>query len=284
MIKFSAGYINVNPNFVIQNIEENNENCEPVFAILKNIFQRGCPTIPSRLLKKKFGEPRLFKDYTYYYNFSNTIWTNIIKGGNSSKPALDFYNNHLVNALGKAEAGSFIPECSIINILPYFENNINIDEQVDFYSPLFNAVIEIDGSQHNIDSEQVRKDKLRDNLFFQNGIKIIRITTEELKNSTIVENKLKQLKKNNKYSNSLQDYQKIDVLDIKYLVAIRMELLLLNLFSNKMLSIKDENVIINIFSREKVDKETYNAIAEDFLTWLSHLCKLQNINFTIPSY
>ena len=48
MLKFSAGFTNINPNFVIQNIKACNDTCEPIFSVLNNILQRGCPTIPSR--------------------------------------------------------------------------------------------------------------------------------------------------------------------------------------------------------------------------------------------
>ncbi len=52
MLKFSAGYVGTNPNFVIQNIDVKSKNNNPVFSIFNNILLRGCPTIPSKFLQK----------------------------------------------------------------------------------------------------------------------------------------------------------------------------------------------------------------------------------------
>ena len=71
MLKFSASFTNINPNFVIQNIEDCNIVCNPIFNVLRNILQRGCPTIPSRLLKEKFGNINIGQEFQYRYNFLN---------------------------------------------------------------------------------------------------------------------------------------------------------------------------------------------------------------------
>ena len=113
MIKVSAAYSYCNPNFVIQNLDEPKKWSHPVFAVLKNILMRGCPTIPSRLLREKFGEPFLRKKLYYCYNFEDVNWSGVIKGGENDNPALKFYNEFLK----KYPFGlSFIPECPMKDI------------------------------------------------------------------------------------------------------------------------------------------------------------------------
>ena len=91
MLKFSVGYTKTNPNFVIQNIKSAEGVNNPIFAILSNILQRGCATIPSKFLQKNFGEINEGTNFKYNYNFSNCCWDYVIKGGNVSNPALNFY-------------------------------------------------------------------------------------------------------------------------------------------------------------------------------------------------
>ncbi|WP_164723713.1 hypothetical protein [Thermosipho globiformans] len=50
MERFTAGYVNTNNNFIIMNLhKEKVEDSEyyPMYCVLKNILQRGCPTIMS---------------------------------------------------------------------------------------------------------------------------------------------------------------------------------------------------------------------------------------------
>ena len=84
MIKISAGYNYINPNFVIQNMCEPESWAHPVFAILKNLLMRGCPTIPSLYLREKFGEPEKRDGFTYCHNFDGLNWSGVIKGGYTS--------------------------------------------------------------------------------------------------------------------------------------------------------------------------------------------------------
>ncbi len=283
MLKFSAGFTNINPNFVIQNIKACNETCEPIFSVLNNILQRGCPTIPSRQLKEKFGNPKTKQDFQYLYNFSNCCWDFVIKGGHISNPALDFYKNTLTKILGEKYAKTFIPECSLADIIEEFETNKNVSENVDFYSPLYNAVIEIDGEQHSTDKEQTIKDLNRDKLLERYNIDIIRISTGELTDYSIVKLKLTKLKINSEYKNYICNNQSILDLDKYYLTAIRIDMLLLSLYKNKYIKLKDKDIKINIFSADSIKKEIFDICIKDFYTWLENICNLQNIDFTIPN-
>ena len=99
MLRVSAAYNNCNPNFVIQNIDEPTEWNDSIFAILKNVLMRGCPTLPSLLLRENFGLPQYTPDISYYIDYDNTDWNAIIKGGNESNPAL-YHCHGAVSAAG----------------------------------------------------------------------------------------------------------------------------------------------------------------------------------------
>ena len=105
MINISASYNYCNPNFVIQNMDEPKKWAHPIFAILKNILMRGCPTIPSLYLRNNFGEAKKRADFNYSRDFTGLNWNGIIRGGETSNPALNFYNNILLKyfKLGKLD-------------------------------------------------------------------------------------------------------------------------------------------------------------------------------------
>lgn len=280
MLKFSAGYTKTNPNFVIQNLNSNNKCCEPVFAVLSNIFQRGCPTIPSKLLQQNFGNYNSLY-YSYNYNFSNCNWDYVIKGGKTSNPALNFYKNTLPQILGEY-AKTFIAECPLIDIIEDYKNNPSTSQQVDFYSPLYNTVIEIDGNQHRTQSEQSIKDKNRDNLLNLNNITIIRLKTSELDNLDLIKKVLNNLKINPEYENNILKKQETNDIDKKYMLAIRIELLLVSLYAYNHIKLDDKKIKLNICCPDLTEKTTVETIVEDFMLWLKNLCCLQNINFVKP--
>lgn len=280
MLKFSAGYTKTNPNFVIQNLKTDKEICRPIFAVLNNIFQRGCPTIPSKLLKKEFGHIKA-NEFTYHYDFSNCNWDYVIKGGNISNPALDFYQNILPQILGQYSK-TFIAECPLTYIIEDYENNKNISEQVDFYSPLYNAVIEIDGIQHETSSEQCVKDANRDKLLERHNVNIIRLKTSELNDFKILKEKLSLLKFNLDYKKEIDNKKEIDAVNKKYMIAIRIELLLLSLYENNYIKLEDNEIKLNIFNNDDVEKSTVEVSVNSFMLWLKNICSLQNIDFNIP--
>lgn len=280
MIKFSAGYSHINPNFVIQNINATTKNRNPIFSILSNILQRGCPTIPSQYLRENFGNLAT-KKIEHNLNFNNCEWDYVIKGGDSNNPALDFYKNTLPKFLGE-NAKTFVPELPLTDIVEYPDQTIPISEKVDFYSPLYNTVIEIDGSQHQSDSEQNLKDIARDEVLKTNHIKILRFKTEDLDNLHLIKQELDQLTINEKYRKNLHRYKSIDDCNLNYMVAIRMELLLLSLYENNYINLDDELIKLNILSYDKIGKEIFETSVNDFMLWLENICCLHNYEFKTP--
>lgn len=283
MLKFSAGYTKINPNFVIQNLTtDNGPTTTPVLAILNNVLQRGCPTIPSKFLQKAFGKPLYRKDFLYYYNFSDCNWNRVIKGGDISNPALNFYQKILPKVLGQY-AKTFIAECPLTYIIEDYEDNETVSEQVDFYSPLFNAVIEIDGVQHITRSEQSIKDSKRNQLLKNHNVDIIRIKTSELNDFRVIKERFSSLKINEDYRKAIfNNNNKICNADINYMTATRIELLLLSLYEYGRLKLEDKELCINVFSAEGIQKNIFEKCIYNFLILLKSICLLQNIDFNIP--
>ena len=56
--KLTANYAYTNPNFVIQNLQENPIKSDKLatFYIVKNLLQRGFPTMMSLFLQEKLGD------------------------------------------------------------------------------------------------------------------------------------------------------------------------------------------------------------------------------------
>lgn len=281
MLKFSAGYVGTNPNFVIQNIDVKTKNNNPVFAIFNNILLRGCPTIPSKFLQKNCGGGwGITTRFNYVYDFENVCWNNIIKGGVGTNPAIVFYNEILPKVLGKY-AKTFIAECPLSDII-YKYGNVDF-ESVDFYSPLFNAVIEIDGNQHINNDEQNIKDHNRNKVLELNGVDIIRIKTSEINNFNIVKQKLNKLKYNLNYKNSVVFSNNLNECDLYYMSIMRIEILLLSLYQYNYLKLTDNQITLNIYSKENIKKEIFETAYFDFMSWLKNLSVLQNQKFVIPN-
>ncbi len=282
MIKISASYNYTNPNFVIQNLDEPSEWSHPIFAVLKNILMRGCPTNPSLYLRNYFGNLQKEENFNYSRDFNNLNWNGIIRGGTQSNPAIYFYYNILLKhyKLG----GSFIPECfvsSILSNLDWVEDSEQFG-QVDFYSPIYNAVIEIDGSQHHY-GEQKTKDVLRDELFERNNIKIVRIPTSILYNNEKVKEKLNKIFEGDGYRLqflSLESPFKKE--NIPYSFAIRFQTLLLYLYGTGQIEIDTPELKLNIKTDTYIKKEQIQIILNDFYLWVKNLAGLQNMQFTQP--
>ncbi len=282
MLKYSAGYTNTNPNFVIQNLDAPTDTrYEPLFAVLNNILQRGCPTIPSRFLRSNFGEPIINETFIYGLDYSKCAWDKVIKGGDFSNPALDFYTNILPRYIGEENAKTFVPECPITDIIEFVDEK-NREQQVDFYSPLYNAVIEIDGGQHFSSPEQKARDEDRNRILQQNGIEIIRIKTRDLEKDSLVQKALESLQINEEYNRVFLQKKKVFQY-ANYLTAIRLELLCVNFYQRGLLTLQDKEVVFNIKSAEKLKEETFQICLDDFYIWLKNLCILQNIPFQNPT-
>ena len=291
MKKFTANYVHTNSNFVIQNLKEGRTTDEELYAfccILKNILQRGVPTMMSKYLQSKLGtlhKKENFKDFFIYPSQQKLQWHATIKGG-TTNPARDFYECIIPNEFGDYAfvQSLIVPEIEINEIVGYSSEYIG--QQVDFYLPQAKLVIEIDGEQHK-EEKQKQLDERRDAYLKEKKIVTIRISTEELKDGSY-KNKIEDIVNHlNQYHRllSLYDPEKLwntekepsEILlkERFYPTAIiRFQLLVLELLSRGTLTL-DKPWFFHIYTEVALPEFAYWAI-EDLYLWLGHLYRLKN--------
>ena len=82
MKKYTANYANTNPNFVIQNLDEDLIESEylSVYYVLKNLLQRGFPTLMSKYLKSElklsggYQKSKSFKENYVLISKEKPVW------------------------------------------------------------------------------------------------------------------------------------------------------------------------------------------------------------------
>jgi ATP-dependent DNA helicase RecQ len=304
MKKFSANYSYTNHNFVIQNLTTTRKDSAflPAILIIKNLIQRGKPTLMSQSLQSIYGsvhkDSKLFKSPFVLINQSNLKWHNTIKGDvkNNYFPARNFLEKRISEDLPEFEfiKQLIIPEIEINQITQ--RNDANFKHQcVDFFLPQANLVIEIDGQQHKEEVGRVI-DSIRDNHLTLSKILTVRIDTKNLeaKNATYYE-KIEQIKNQlDKYSRFLDLYKRNfnlsfakipkEVKTTKLLptATIRFQVLILELLESGRLNLKDDKWIFEVKNQDITGYEK-NSV-EDIFEWLHHLLKLQKIPFKEPEF
>ena len=306
MKKYSANYSYTNHNFVIQNLKGERISNEylPAICILKNILQRGKPTLLSAYLQEEIGQIHKENNFREAYPLidkNKPNWERIIRGDEKGNyyPAKKFFEELIPKHLSEYQfiQQLLIPEIPINEI-----TQVNVDEyanqQVDFYLPQAYLIIEIDGSQHEHDRQ---KDFNRDLHTAKYGIRTVRIKTVDLESENLtfhqkiaeikdrinkVKSKQEIRKEKDKTLITLSDYQTaydngIDFKNSNYraTAVIRFQLLILELLENGLLDFKNDWKI-EILSR---DITGFEKIAiEDLIVWFTHLFQLHKIEFEKP--
>ena len=143
MIKRTANYANSNSNFVIQNLQGKRVETEYLGAIciLKNILQRGSPTLMSSYLQGNLGQLHKSGDFHHpkaLISTKSVKWNRIIRGDeqNDYYPAQKFVEELVPRYLGEF---SFIQQLIIpevpINDITQVKVDKYEEQQVDFYLP-----------------------------------------------------------------------------------------------------------------------------------------------------
>lgn len=300
--KYTANYTYSNPNFAIQNIKGSNQITNkyyPVYCILKNIIQRGCPTTMSQYLQDQIGKIHLedeFSNRVILIDRDVPTWIDTIKGDEESQfyPAKDFFEKYIVEYLGglKFIQQLILPEVPFCEIIADATDEF-IDQKVDFYLPQAKLVIEIDGQQHNHNHLTRLSDHYRDEYLNKHGIAIVRITTEELKskNEEFL-NKIQAIKNRINEYDKVLDFYKVyynnpelyeTEFNKKVLLAtaiIRFQITVLTLLQKNIIRITDDIWNFNILQR---DVQNFAEIAiEDLFIWLDNICKLNKLPFSKP--
>jgi ATP-dependent DNA helicase RecQ len=304
MKKYSANYSNSNHNFVIQNLngEKITNEYLPAICILKNILQRGKPTLTSDYIQQIIGSIHKdveFKNAYPLIDRKSPKWERIIRGNEKGNyyPAKKFYEELIPKYLKEYEfiQQLIIPEIPL-NLITQVAVNEFANQQADFYLPQAYLTIEIDGSQH--ENSKI-PDQLRDAYTSKYGIQTVRIKTFDLEaeNETFlnkiheIKNRIEKVfssqskrKENENTFISLIDYKTayengVDLSNPNYIATaiIRFQLLILQLLEFGVLDF-DSPWEFEILENDIND---FAQIAlEDLMIWFKHIFKLQKIKFS----
>lgn len=306
---YTANYTYTNPNFVIQNLQENSIQSEHLatFYIVKNLLQRGFPAMMSQFLQEKLGVDELHKAP----NFKNSLvlidtetpkWYNTIKGHDITNkfPALEFFEKLIPQYLGEyAFVQSLILPEVLINDITEQETQEYVKQQVDFYLPQAKLVIEIDGAHHK-EEPQKTLDINRNKHLEKIGVKTIRIPTEHINNKdAIFISKVEEVKEHLSGIAGLKYYQasynKVqnnsfspEEIQEKLLptAIIRFQLLVLELLIHQKLSIEAKEWRLNLHLHKAEsflhDLRFVHWAIEDLFLWIENLCILRTVSFVRP--
>lgn len=308
--KFSANYTYSNHNFIIQNLLKNNIASNPNYSkyipaiyVIRNILQRGKPTLTSKYIQSKIGT---IHTHESFFNPKALIskepnkWQRTIKGDSDKNyyPANKFLYELWPKYFAKDYANFnslIIPEVKFEDITFVYDENLK-NQQVDFYFPQASLIIEIDGKQHQ---DSKNNDEYRDNYLKKYGLIVVRISTKDLElenNSfrksiedirTIIYHRIKEdeIRKNsNQTIIGLGDYlSPIKNLDDKNLIStaiIRTQLLILELLERKTLEFdKDWNIEL----KQNDVKDFVDIAINDLFIWFDNIFKLLKLKFKKPN-
>lgn len=300
--KYTANYTQTNPNFVIQNLVEDRIDSAylSVFYVIKNILQRGTPTMLSVHLQQYFGkslhlQPE-FKTPFLLIDTELPVWSDTIKGdkGRNFYPAKIFFEKVIPASFGDYAFVQtlMLPEAGINEIVNEYNEEF-INQNVDFFLPQVKMVIEIDGQQHKLDDVTRVKDNIRDQYLLSKGITTFRISVKEVMNgnygdkvTSIIHFLSQREKKLQPYRYSLQEMRgkekDEEIVRTKLLptAVMRFQILVLELLINDYLRLEDKVWKLNIIER---DVRGFAAIAiEDLFLWVKNICQLRKLPFNEP--
>ena len=189
MRRYTSGYLRTHRWFTLQNLppRQARPGWTQLLKVVLNLIQRGQPTpVPTAIATALGIDPSKIDEYEGcdFLPSEPPVWRHTIRGDedHAQYPAQQFFDRYLLEALGDDRAALWLiqPEALITDILGADSEKFR-DQQVDFYVPAAQLVIEIDGPQHRIPA-QLRKDQDRDNYLLRRGIRTERIPTDQLAN------------------------------------------------------------------------------------------------------
>lgn len=300
MRKYTAGYSYTNSNFVIQNLKDGKVENEmfPLLYVLKNILQRGCPTVMSKFLQEKLGETSsMFPHKKYVFpSIKNNHWVGTIKGDdiNGYYPAREFLESIIPNEFGDYSfvQSMIVPEIGINEIVGW-ENHQFINQQVDFYLPQALLVIEIDGQQHKSCDTQRVSDKIRDSYLKRYGIETVRINTRDLRSPQKIHQILARIAQFSRWINPYKENYE-SIISGKYnsiflkntllpTAVIRFQILLIELLLNNQIRLGENwRFRVKVCEPDIFTDDSFIRLAiDDLLIWLNHLYQLKEKS-TLP--
>lgn len=282
----TGSYIRSHYNFRISGLKEKAAG-PPIAETLLNVYFRGTPSPPSHLLKQRLSEigiehsnqPSIHIDSDYQPDWGKSI----LGSDNGLNPALSFYQDTLKKSLGEYSLlySLFRPETKITDILTTKEGKKFKNERVDFFLPVANLIIEIDGSQHQTPT-QSQRDRERDQLFNRHDIKTIRIKTTHLQNKGEMESISLDIRRHLSQSDLVKAYTKLarnkdQLSNIAFITAFRLQITIIEMLSRGMISLDDKEWTLNI--RSEADEKVTRFAIDDLMNWVSLLDKTQDLPF-----
>ncbi|MGL5329000.1 MAG: endonuclease domain-containing protein [Peptostreptococcaceae bacterium] len=292
LIKFSC----VSSRFVIQNAYEKNKLNNQYYELvkyLKNKIQNDTYESISNFINQKIGKLNKEKEIVLI-DKEVPRWINTIKGDEEKSyyPAKYFYEKIIPNYFRGYEFVQklVMPEANINEIVG-IENKIFEGQHVDFYIPVCNLVIEIDGYHHR-SKAQKSKDNKRDEYLLKYNIKTVRIKTIEIRNKNksfdkkvkIILNQLEEYDYNlalyKQYYN-VERYSEEDIRHLRVDAVIRLKMAMLLFIERGIISMSDENWRFNILTRDIND--FVEIAVEDLFIDIENYLKIYRTDFKRPS-
>ncbi|MCL2745891.1 MAG: RecQ family ATP-dependent DNA helicase [Coriobacteriia bacterium] len=210
-------------------------------------------------------------------------WIQTIKGAKDSNdyPAYDFYSSLIDKYLG---GYSFVkqlllPEATIEDIVC---SNVSefAHQQVDFYLPQLQLVIEIDGAQHE-ERLQKAKDVKRDEFLNRHGVEVVRISASSVKREDTalvrcmndLRSKLESSQLTRDYMRTLKEpsYYTAQKVALDYEMVIRFQMLLCSLLQSGRIGICDDVWKFSLRSEAQNTGELFQLAVDDIFLWLENL-------------
>lgn len=283
--KLSANYSKTNHNFVYQNLKSfciaSEPESKPILNavyVLKNMLQRGKPTIASRRLRSTFGlkQSQSGLELTPQALISQkpNEWRRLIRGDarTGNYPAKRFFYELIPKYFGEY---AFVKQLTLPEVQIFDMTQVYVDQfhnrQVDFFISQVGLIIEIDGQQHK---QSAVEDENRDAFTNTLGLKTVRFTTQEISTENqsfvnkvaIIVNHLRVIDRleqegvlNPPNGLTLQDYRRaynegIDTNNpcVRLTAAIRFQLLVLELMERGDIRLNEEKTLL-ILNRDGID-------------------------------
>lgn len=307
MPAFCAGYFEGDMLFEVSGLQGAASGVSGYVANTFSVLTRGAPTRPSPQLLSLLnteqvdcsGEwDKLSRKPLFLAGCSKKSWDQTIRGApNGYNPALEFFETTLPKHLGAWGICQqlLIPEFPLFRRLGAPGNLISKpnDEQVDFYLPQADVVIEIDGGTHR-ERRQAWKDRNRDRFLERFGILTLRLDTVDFRaENSKFETFFSRLRKRCEESPRLQPYREFveekrhskASLQFDLTAVIRLQVAVILAIAHGHLDPEQSEWRLNV-SQDFVSRSGTNWVSsafEELFDWFALFARLSNAEFSPPN-
>ena len=299
-IKFTAGYLDWELNFCIENLSERKVEKIPLSILLtEKILLRGVPTKLSSFLKNKlekyYSKEEITKNtHPYLIGNKRQIWTDKTILGNpddlKDNPAVIFYQNLNKDLDEYGFVSNLIyPEFEITEFCPEIKKRKMLSKTiVDFFIPNAKLVIEIDGNQHE---NSILLDQARDKVLEEYEILTIRIKTQSIRNrDNDYFDKINLIKSRLSLSNSIKKYKisfenksfEQESYSFTVTAICRFQILIIELLKLGTLKFQDREWKISVNSDVICDFNWVQIATEDIFEWLHPISIINDEKVILP--